>query len=134
MSARSIAVGKALEALEAAVLDLIRMPHLACGRAEHWIGRPQEPQLSAPVAGALLFGSYGIDVRIRQLGGRFRHGYQAAAIALDARRAGEIRCLIAQNASQNSAWEASWDAGALEIQAESLILLVSGEGIEPSTT
>lgn len=81
MSAREIAISKALQELEPAVLDLVRMSHLVCGHAEHWITGPRlpgEPGLPGPVGDALLFGIYEIDARIRQLEEGFARAFKLA--------------------------------------------------------
>ncbi len=80
MSARKIAIGKALEELEPAVLDLVRMSHLVCGHAEHWIASRDDhggPQLPAPVADALLYGIYEIDAQLRKLEAGFATALKA---------------------------------------------------------
>jgi hypothetical protein len=76
MNARQAAVGKALQELEPAVLDLARMAHLVSEYAEGCFGRidPGIVQMPSDSADALLFGIYDIDRRIRDL----REAYELA--------------------------------------------------------
>ena len=78
MSARQIAIGKALQELEPAVLDLARMAHLVSEHAESAIGAISSDgvRLAAADADALLFGVYDIDARIRALKEAFDQAFK----------------------------------------------------------
>lgn len=80
MSTRQIAISKALQELEPAVLDLARMSHLVSEHAEGAIGAIDQEgiTLTAAAADALLFGVYDLDHRIRQIRDAYERAFKRA--------------------------------------------------------
>lgn len=80
MSARQIAIGKALQQLEPDVLDLARMSHLVSEHAEGRIRAIDGDYVRLPAvdADALLFGVYDIDRRVRALKAAFDQAFREA--------------------------------------------------------
>jgi hypothetical protein len=81
MSARQIAISKALQELEPAMLDLARMSHLVSEHAESAIGQIEKDggaRLTAADADALLFGVYDLDHRIRQIRDAYEQAFKQA--------------------------------------------------------
>lgn len=76
LPSRQIAIGKALQDLEPAVLDLARMSHLVSEHTEGAIGtiRGEYISMLAADADTLLFGVYDLDNRIRAL----KEGFEQA--------------------------------------------------------
>jgi hypothetical protein len=74
MTARQIAIGKALQELEPEVHDLARMARLVANYAGEWLGDEGDITLGREDAEALLFGIFQISGMARSL----RAEYQAA--------------------------------------------------------
>lgn len=82
MSARQIAISKALQELEPAVLDLARMSHLVSEHAEGSISTMDADgaRLTTADADALLFGVYDLDHRIRQIRDAYDQAFERAPV------------------------------------------------------
>lgn len=82
-TARSLAIGRALQELEPDLMDIVRLSHLVSAFLQEGVGRSENGihMISVADIEALVFGVCDIDLKLRRLGEAFDRAFEEAPAA-----------------------------------------------------